>query len=210
MRFERARRVGYWIFRGMLWLALAPLFRLKVTGAENVPADGSVILAANHRHNVDPFILGVAAPRPVSYMAKAELFRIPGLNLVMKAFYVFPVHRGQMDRAALRRAREALGRGEMLGIFPEGTRQPGPGLGPAHPGMAMLALDSGSPIVPAAIIGTDRIRRSQGWPLRVPKVEVRFASPVIPDRQTADRRAEMEGLGKETMRRIAEVGGFPT
>jgi 1-acyl-sn-glycerol-3-phosphate acyltransferase len=205
---ERLRLAGYQVIKGVFWITLGLPFRLRVKGRENVPRDGGAILAANHRHAVDPEILGAAAPRPVSWMAKAELLAIPVLGRFLETFYVFPIHRGQSDRAALRKAQQVLSDGGMLGMFPEGTRQPGPGMGPVQPGAAMLSVMSGAPIVPAAVVGTDRIKRPGKRMPRFPRVEVRFAEPVYPDPEAKDRRQEIQRLTEETVRRIDEAGGF--
>lgn len=180
--------------------------RLSVSGADRLPAKGAVVLAANHRHYLDPVFLAVAARRPVAYMAKAELFHVPVLGAVVKGLYAFPVHRGAGDRAALRAAAKVLARGRALGIFPEGTRQPGPGLGAPHAGAAVLALQAGAPIVPTAIVGTDRIGRPEGG--RFAPVSVRFGEALMPDVDAADRRAEIDRLTDAMMDAIAREGGF--
>lgn len=197
------------MLRILLWASVGLLFRLNVQGGGNLPAEGPVILAANHRSYLDPVVLALASRRPVAYMAKAELFKIPLLGPLIRALYAFPVHRGAGDRAALRAAGEVLARGGVLGIFPEGTRQPGPGLGPAQPGAALLALKGSAPIVAAALVGTDRpfVRRvGLPWPGRI---RVRMGAPIVPKEAPEDRRAERERLTAELMRSLAELGGFP-
>lgn len=203
-----ARRALYSGLHVVLWVILGLVFRLRSSGASHLPRQGPVVLAANHCHNLDPVFLGVAARRPVSFMAKAELFDVPVLSCLIRTLYAFPVHRESTDRAALRRAAEVLRSGRVVGIFPEGTRRSGRALGPAHPGAAMVAMDCGAPIVPAAIIGTDRlVVRRAGIPLPG-KVTVRFGCPIEPIAEAPDRRAERERLMDETMRAIAELGGF--
>ncbi|MFO7173327.1 MAG: lysophospholipid acyltransferase family protein [Bacillota bacterium] len=133
------------------------LFGLRVEGREHVPGEGPAILFANHLSWHDIPLLAIAAPRPIRFMAKAELFRPPLVGAVLRFFGAFPVRRGAADRQAIREALAALAAGELLGIFPEGTRvRPGQ-TGRAEPGVAYLAWKSGAPVVPAAISGTPRL-----------------------------------------------------
>lgn len=202
------RRAFYRSLRALLWATLGLAFRLKVTGAELLPSTGAVVLAANHRHNLDPVFLALAARRPVAYMAKAELFDVPILGALIGLLYAFPVHRGAGDRAALRAAADVLKRGQVLGLFPEGTRQPGPGLGPAQPGAALLAMQAAAPIVPAALVGTDRLfARTLGIPLPR-KVRVRFGPPIPPQAGAADRREARRRLTEAMMDSLKDLGGF--
>jgi len=143
--------------------AIHLLWRQREIGLENVPA-GGFVLAANHVSNLDPFALGIALwPRHVvHWMAKAELHN-RWLDRAMRSLAAFPVRRGEVDPGALREAQELLRAGEVLGMFPEGTRSR-KGLNKrfeakAHPGTARIALGAGVPLVPVAIAGTDRLSR---------------------------------------------------
>lgn len=151
-------------------------FRMRVEGAGNVPASGPVILAANHRSNMDPVLLAAAVRRPVTYMAKAELFVWP-LSWILRAIEQFPVRRGGIDREALRDCAAVLGRGGVLGLFPEGTRGDGRFLS-IHPGIAYLMVRQRSPIVPVAIFGTERVRRRFGWLPGASPVRIVFGPPI--------------------------------
>lgn len=138
--------------------------RLRVSGRENIPADGAVLIVSNHISQIDPPVLGVAAlPRKSHYMAKAELFRIPLLRRAIYRLGAFPVERGGADRRALRVAREVLRRGDVLLMFPEGTRYTDGRLRPGLPGAGSLGLEPGVTVVPAAIWGSHRLLR----PVRV-------------------------------------------
>lgn len=206
---ERAQRAYYWTAVSFLWLAFGLPHRFRAVGREHVPREGAVIIASNHRHYLDPIFMGLAMPRPVAYMAKAELFDIPILGILSRGLYAFPVHRGAGDRAALRAAASTLKDGGALGMFPEGTRQVGPALGEPQAGTAMLSLMTGAPIVPAALLGTDISRRDHPEHRPFPRVEVRFGEPIHPDTATRDRRQEMARLTEAMMDGIRREGGFP-
>jgi 1-acyl-sn-glycerol-3-phosphate acyltransferase len=153
-------------------------FRLRARGRENLPEEGFV-LAANHTSNFDPWPLGLPLypRRQLRFMAKSELFS-PVLGSVLRAGGAFPVRRGEGDRQAIERAVELVREGEIVVMFPEGTRRK-KGLrkkyeARAHTGAARIALTAEAPLVPAAIKGTDRLSRLE--PLRVA-----YGAPVLLD-----------------------------
>jgi 1-acyl-sn-glycerol-3-phosphate acyltransferase len=117
-----------------------------------------VILVANHASIWDPFVLGVATPREIHYMAKSELFQSRVLAAAMRSFNAFPVERGGGDRDAMSEAGRLLARGAVLGMFPQGTSKPERQIG-WHRGAARLALATGAPLVPVRLIGTERLPR---------------------------------------------------
>ena len=123
------------------------LLGLKVEGMDNIPASGPVIIASNHVSNWDPIVVGVALKRPVYFMAKVSLFKNPVMNFFMRRLNAFPVKTDFVDRQAIRRALQILGEDKVLGIFPEGARNKS-GEAKARPGVVMLALKSGAPIIP--------------------------------------------------------------
>lgn len=129
-------------------------FRVRVTGVQQVPAQGPVILAINHLSMLDPLIIGVTFPRPIHYMAKEELFRYPLLGHLLRWVGTFPVRRGEADREAIQRSLQLLKKGRVVGVFPEGTRSDDGRLREIQGGTALLALRSGAPILPIAIWGT--------------------------------------------------------
>ena len=150
------------------------LWRMRVFGAENVPSSGPVIIACNHISYFDPPLLGTACPRRIRYMAKRELFKMPILGQMITAFGAYPVDRSGAPMAAVRRSVEVLRRGEVIGIFPEGTRNLD-GTVEAREGVALLASLGKAAVVPAAVVGTReaaRFRRFDvvfGPPLRLPE-----------------------------------------
>jgi 1-acyl-sn-glycerol-3-phosphate acyltransferase len=149
-------------------LILFALLGLNREGLENLPGSGPVIVVANHISNWDPLILGFALPRPLCYMAKAELFNIPVLKSLLPLVYAFPIKRGAVDRQAIRTALELVKAGKILGIFPEGRRALKGAPIEVKPGAALIALKAGCPILPAACIGTSGILPC-GWfkPLKI-------------------------------------------
>ena len=151
-------------------------FRMSITGAENIPAEGAAIIAPNHKSFFDSFFIGINTRRHLRYMGKTELFEGPWGRLLV-ALGAFPVRRGEADQDALDTARTILEQGGLLALFPEGTRIRDPDeLGVPKRGAARLALETGSPMIPTAITGTDHL-----WLGPVPKpkrVQVAFSAPV--------------------------------
>ena len=141
--------------------------RLEVYGAERVPREGGVVVAANHFSWVDPPALGAACPRTLYMMAKVEAHRVPGLGQLMRSFGAFPVRRGESDRDAVRTMRELVRTGHALGLFVEGTRQRSGVPGPVQPGAAMVAINEGVPVSCAAIYGSYEWRLGNFAPVSV-------------------------------------------
>ncbi|MFE0099439.1 lysophospholipid acyltransferase family protein [Streptomyces sp. NPDC059009] len=171
------------------WLVLVPLLRWplrpRVEGRGRVPGRGPVIVAGNHQSFADQFLLGVTLRRRINFLAKQEYFTGPGLRgRLTAAFFrgirAIPVDRsgGGAGRAGFAAGLGVLGRGELLGIFPEGTRSHDGRLYKGRVGVAALALRTGAPVVPCALIGTfEALPRGRRVPRRVP-VTVRFGRPL--------------------------------
>jgi 1-acyl-sn-glycerol-3-phosphate acyltransferase len=128
--------------------------RWEVIGHENIPQQGGVLICPNHISNFDPPLVGSAMSRPIRFMAKEELFKVPVLSFLIKDFGAFPVKRGAGDRQAIRQSLQILENGEVLGIFPEGSRSKSGGLEEAHSGAAFFALKTDATVVPVAIVGS--------------------------------------------------------
>ncbi|EGO64917.1 lysophospholipid acyltransferase family protein [Acetonema longum] len=151
------------------------VFRWQVKGVENIPKNQGVIIAANHISLWDPPVIGCAVPGKVHFMAKQELFKIPVFGWIISRLNAFPVKRGTADRNAIREAINRLRQGNVLGIFPEGTRSKKGTLGAGEPGVALIALKAGVPVVPTAVIGTNQVLRNGKI---LPRFEVIFGKPI--------------------------------
>lgn len=196
-RFQQpAKALAGWAFA---WQA-----RLKVEGAENVPATGPVIIAANHRAMLDVPLLVIACPRPVTFMAKRELFGDPIRKWGFHVLGGFPVRRQIADVRAMDIGLAILERGEVLGLYPEGTRSRSSEMRPFLKGGAWLALKSSAPIVPAGISGTERsVPEGQRRPLRK-SVRIVFGKP-IPVEPVRDARERRERAGELTDRLLEAI-----
>ena len=132
------------------------LFRGQTAGISNVPKAGGVVVVSNHGSHLDPPILGHALGRPIAFMAKAELFRVPILSFIISACGAYPVKRGAGDREALRTASKRLIDGWATGVFLDGTRQENGRVNDPKGGAALLASRTGCPILPVAIVNSHR------------------------------------------------------
>jgi 1-acyl-sn-glycerol-3-phosphate acyltransferase len=141
----------YQSIRLILLAVFKIFFGIKVRGKENLPAEGGVVLMSNHISAYDPPLLAAIFSRPVRFMAKKELFKNPIMRFVLYLADAFPVDRSKNDITAVKNALSVIRNGEVLGIFPEGTRRPEGKLGTPKSGSVMLAIKSGAPIVPIGI-----------------------------------------------------------
>jgi len=152
------------------------LTRWQVSGRENIPEEGPVLVVSNHLSLADPPLLNIVLDRPVRFMAKKNLFRFKVIGNFMRGLGAFPVYRGRPDRKAFRQAEQVLADGLTLVIFPEGTRSRSGQLRHAFPGPTLIALRSGVPIVPVGIAGTDKLEHGIGILTR-PRVTVNIGRP---------------------------------
>jgi 1-acyl-sn-glycerol-3-phosphate acyltransferase len=166
----------YWTLRAILVPCFIVYLRMRRVGREHLPRYGPLLLAANHRSFLDPFVIGTLVRRPVYYMAKRELFEKRWQAWLLNGLGAFPIDRGAGDENAMRTARAILERGDCVVIFPEGTRvRPGP-LGHPRRGVGRLALETGVPVAPVAVMGSEEVRR--GWRIRPRKVCLRVGRPL--------------------------------
>ena len=171
------KRWIWWVCWALISL-IRPLFcRFRIEGRENLPLDSGAVVASNHNYGPDYVFLGIASPRELRFMAKAEAFAWhPWLAAILRAGGVFPVKRGVGDTGALDRAIELAQEGNLIAMFPEGTRSKSGKLMRGKTGAARIALAADVPIVPVAITNTAQVFKRAPW--RRPVVTVRFGKPV--------------------------------
>ncbi len=194
----------YWwatyTLRGILWV----VGRWVVTGRENVPKEGAVLVVSNHLNNADPPILSAGiASRRVRYLAKIELFKLP-FGIIPRSYGALPIRRGEADIGAMMASERVLRRGDVLGMFPEGTRSRTGYLGTPHPGTALFALRTGATILPCAMTGTERLRN----PLVVftkPRITITIGEPITVERIKKPSQAQVQELTDQIFARIASM-----
>ena len=165
------------------------LWRTRFEGLENVPASGGALVASNHGSYLDHFFLACRIDRPVNFMAAAELFSNPLAARLLASLGAFPVRRGAHDQASVETAVGIVARGGLVVIYPQGGIRPSLEGRPRH-GVGLVALSTGAPAVPAAIVDATRLHRA-GF-LRFPRMSVRFAAPVAegPEHPVSSQEAE--------------------
>jgi len=178
---DRARGRGvnpivYWLLRAIVQPSAHLYFRLSRIGREHIPAQGPFIIAANHRSFLDPFVIALMARRPIYFMTKKEAFINTPVAWLLSALGAYPIDRGASDQDAMATTKAILARGDGVLIFPEGTRTRPGALGRPKRGVGRLALETGAPVVPIAIIGTEAVRN--GWRFRPHKVRIRAGAPL--------------------------------
>jgi len=209
--------VFYWLLK---WVLLGPLlkgiFRPTVEGAQNVPEQGPAILASNHLSIADWLFMPLVIPRRVTFVAKAEYFNTPGLKgRLQKAFFSgagqVPIDRssGTAAAGALETGLRILRRGELFGIYPEGTRSPDGRLYKGKTGIARIALESGAPVIPVGVIGTDVIAPQGKLFGRIIRPHVRFGEPIDFARYEGmqDDRFVLRSITDEVMYEIMLLSG---
>ncbi|HEU0089170.1 MAG TPA: lysophospholipid acyltransferase family protein [Pseudonocardiaceae bacterium] len=207
----------YWLLKHLL---LGPLLRLtcrpQVRGAEHVPAHGGAILASNHLAVADSFFLSLVVPRRVTFLAKGEYFTSPGVRGWLKRQFFSAAGQVPIDRSSASAAQAALNtgvrllaEGHLLGIYPEGTRSPDGRLYKGKTGVARLTLQAGVPVIPVAMIGTDKVNPIGSKMWRPHPVEIRFGAPLDFSRYeglAGDRFVE-RSMVDEIMYSLMELSG---
>jgi 1-acyl-sn-glycerol-3-phosphate acyltransferase len=160
---------------GRIWIGgpIRVVTKARFYGVDQIPSDGGLVLASNHFSWLDPPLVGASCPRRIQFVAKVEAHRIPGLGQLIRAHGTLAIRRGESDRDAVRRMREVVAAGGVLGMFAEGTRQRTGVPGTVQPGAAMVALQENVPVVPIAVHGT------QHWtPRNLAPCSVAYGSPI--------------------------------
>lgn len=198
-------RLFYFAAITIMKALLLTLTRWRVEGKENVPRQGPLIIVANHLNLIDPPLLSASIPRRITFMTKQELFRPLMMRALVRAYGAFSVRRGELDREALRQALEALQKGLVLGMFPEGKRSPSAQLQSAQSGASLIAARSGVPILPVGISGSEQVT-GIGFVLHRPHIAVTigrpFTLPAVRDKSTRFQLAQFTDL---IMEHIAEL-----
>ena len=204
---ERNRARGPdWIYDAVRIILTPPsllFYRARPIGAENVPPSGPVILAPNHFSNWDHFFTGVFIRRKVRFMAKSQLFTNPVITWILNHGGTFPIRRGHRDQEAFITAHTILRNEGCMLIYAEGGRSRSGGLGEPKPGVGYLALESGVPVIPVAIHGSQGVRR---WrKLRFPKVTVHYGEPIAFDAVESPTREQAQETANRIFDRVRDM-----
>jgi 1-acyl-sn-glycerol-3-phosphate acyltransferase len=183
------------------------LTRYRVTGQENVPRHGPLLIVANHLSDSDQYLMYFTIKRRMMFMAKEELFRSPGIRALAVAFGAFPVSQNGTSRKALGEAYRVLDRGLALAMFPEGARSRDAGLKRALPGTALIALDKKVPILPVAITGMEAKWNGIPWAaVHRPRIGITIGPPFsLPDITHRPGKAELSRLADSIMEHVARL-----
>jgi 1-acyl-sn-glycerol-3-phosphate acyltransferase len=208
---QREPWISLTLYHLFKWSVVSPMlhtyFRGRVYGAEHMPQQGGVIVVANHASDFDPPLVSNCVCRPVSYMAKEELFRVPVLSQAIRLYGAYPVKRGSADRSAIRAALTQLQHGWAVGIFLQGTRTADARIPDPKLGAALLAAKAQVPLLPVSLWGTQAIISKGGkFPRSVP-VTVRIGELITPPLST--QRAELEAVTQccvETIHALHALG----
>jgi len=195
------------MYHYLKWSVVAPMlgvyFRGRIYGAEKVPTQGPIVVASNHASNLDPPLVSCSVGRPVAFMAKEELFRIPVLKQWMKLYGAYPVKRQIADLSAIKAALKALKEGWATGIFLGGTRTPDGGITNPKLGAAAIAAKAKAPLVPVSLWGTEKIFKSGSkLPSSVP-VTIRIGDAIAPP--DSSKRHDLEAVTAKCVAAIAAM-----
>lgn len=199
-----ADRVWYEFWKNFVWLMLRLLVRFRYEGREHEPRSGPFIVAANHASFLDPPLVAIGLHHKSAHMAKDSLFTVPILGPWLRSMGSFPVRRGTPDRRAIRHSLDVIEQGGVLLIFPEGTRSTDGRLREPEAGAAMIALRTGVPVVPAAVINSHRImRKGRRLPNPFGRIIVRYGRPMaVPKIEGRLDHATMQEWGNRIMAAI--------
>jgi 1-acyl-sn-glycerol-3-phosphate acyltransferase len=207
-----AQEIGRWYYNAvklLLWAVFRLGFGLEVSGQEQVPAHSGVILASNHASFLDPPVVGAACPRRVHFLARADLYRHRWLGAFLRSIGAVPLRRGEADREAIQQALAWLRQGEVIAVFPEGSRQISGRLGSARRGVGFLAQTARVPVVPVLLAGTYDALPPRARRLRRAKIRVAFGRPIpythLLNEQTLSAGGFPAATAREAQRQLAEA-----
>lgn len=204
---DREPAVNLLLYHLFKWSVVSPLFhtyfRGRVYGAENVPKTGKLLVVANHASDFDPPFLSAAVRRPVSYMAKEELFKVPVLKQAITLYGAYPVKRGSADRSAIREALKQLDLGWAVGIFLEGTRTADGRIPNPKIGAAMIAAKAGADLLPVSLWGNHCITPNQSALPRPVPLTIRIGEPIAPPATT--KRDALEAVTAQCAEAIHQL-----
>lgn len=199
LRRSLSKRLWYRFMQYLLQLIGLVAYRVRCTGTRNIPPEGGVLLVSNHQSVLDPPLVGMGSPRPMNYLARETLFRFPLLRWLISSLDTIPVDREGMGLGGLKESLRRLKRGEMVLVFPEGTRTSDGEIGRFRPGFTALAARSGATILPVAIEGAfDAWPRGRRFP-RLGRIHVYYGPPISPEEV---RQRDQRELLAEVQRRV--------
>lgn len=196
---DREPLISLMLYHLFKWSVVSPVlhtyFRGRIYGAQNVPKRGRLLVVSNHASDFDPPIVSNCVGRPVAFMAKEELFRVPVLKQAIQAYGAYPVKRGSADRSAMKSAIASIEKGWATGIFLDGTRTQDGRIQDPKIGAAWIAAKTQSPILPVCLWGSHQIFQSgSAWPQSVP-LTIRIGEIILPP--TSTDRAELEAVTQQ-------------
>jgi 1-acyl-sn-glycerol-3-phosphate acyltransferase len=200
----RSRRPD-WVYE-LVRLVLTPylmlFYRARCIDSHQVPAEGPAIIAPNHFSNLDHFFVAVYLRRKVHFMAKSQMFK-PPLQFIYTHGGVFPIRRGHQDDEAFKTAHAILARGDLVVMYAEAGRSRTGELGKPRHGLGRLALESGAPVIPTAIAGSEKARN--WWRLQFPKVTAQFGEPLRFERVEQPTREQAQAASEVVFERVREL-----
>ncbi len=196
MSQSREPYVSLLLYHALKWSVVSPMFHNyfqgRIYGAENVPPTGPMVIVSNHASNYDPPIVSNSVRRPVAYMAKEELFKIPIFRKVIQVYGAYPVNRTSTDRTTIRAALKYLDDGWAVGVFLQGTRTPDGRITDPKRGAALIAAKAKVPIVPVCLWGTQAIEQKGSITPRPVPVTVRIGNLI--DAPNSTNKEELEAV----------------
>lgn len=195
----------YWFGKFFLTVFFKSFCKIKYFDQQKVPEDRGIIIASNHVSYYDPFAVGTGLKHKIHWMAKKELFEEKFIGPLISIMASFPVDRDGIDRNAIKEAIDIIKKGEVLGIFPEGTRSSDGVIGEGQKGAAMLSVMSGAPIVPAALVGSLNCRiRTFPFP-KFKRIFVKYGDPIYPEQFEGKKKDKLDKITDKTMESIRKL-----